>query len=100
MRFRIALATACAVRAVPLIAQTQTPTPLTRTEAVRTAIERGARLGVEGADTAVANAQVIAARALPNPSLSASYSRSVPTYHVIADMPIDLPNVRGLRIRS
>ncbi len=96
MRFRIALFAACAVRAAPMIAQT----PLTRTEALRTALDRGARLGVARADTAVANAQLIASRALPNPSLGASYSRAVPSYHVIADIPIDLPGLRQTRVRS
>ncbi len=97
MHFRIALAAACAVRAAPLIAQT---TPLTRAEAVQTALERGGRLTVARADTAVASAGLLAAHAFPNPSLSASYSRAVPSYHVIADVPIDLPYVRSPRIRA
>ncbi|MGE5732748.1 MAG: TolC family protein, partial [Gemmatimonas sp.] len=64
------------------------------------ALDRGARLGVARADTAVAGAQLFVARALPNPTLSASYSKSVPQYHVIADVPIDLPPLRSLRVRS
>jgi len=75
-------------------------TPLSRAQAVAEAIEHGGRLGVARADTAVANAQLIAARALPNPDLSASYSKSFPNYHVTADVPIDFPYVRGLRIQS
>jgi outer membrane protein, heavy metal efflux system len=97
MRFRIALVAACAVRAAPMIAQT---TPLTRAAAVETALDRGARLGVARADTAVANAQLITARARPNPSLSASYSAAVPNYHVNLDVPIDFPQLRSLRVRS
>ena len=52
------------------------------------------------ADTAVAGAQLVVARARPNPSLSASYSKSVPNYHVIADIPLDLPMLRQLRVRA
>ncbi|HWH52205.1 MAG TPA: TolC family protein [Gemmatimonadaceae bacterium] len=97
MRARIAIVVACAVRAMPALAQT---TPLTRDAAVAIALDRGARLGVARADTAVANAQLITARALPNPVLSASYSKSLPNYHITADLPFDFPPVRSLRIRS
>jgi len=73
---------------------------MTRATALATALERGARLGVARADTAVAGAQLLAARALPNPTLSASYSKSFPQYHVNADFPLDLPPLRSLRVRS
>src|SRR5581483_570789 len=52
------------------------------------------------AETAVAGAAVVAARALPNPSLSASYSKSTPQYHFSLDLPIDFPSLRQMRIRS
>ena len=90
MRVRIALLVACAVHAAtgPI-----TDDFAVAREAIRTALERGARLGVARADTSVAGAQVAIARALPNPSLTASYSRSVPRYHVTVDVPIDFPDV-------
>ena len=97
MRFRTAVIVACAARAAPIAGQL---TPMTRAAAVAAALDRGARLGVARADTAVAGAQLFVARALPNPTLSASYSKSVPQYHVIADVPIDLPPLRSLRVRS
>jgi cobalt-zinc-cadmium efflux system outer membrane protein len=97
VRFRIALIAACVVRAVPLAAQT---TSLTRDAAVQTALERGARLGVAQADTAVANAQLITARAVPNPTLTASASKSYPTHHFNLDIPIDFPMLRHLRVQS
>ena len=75
-------------------------TPMTRTQALETAIERGARIAAAQADTAVAAAQVIAARVRPNPSFSASYSRSVPNYHYTFDIPFDFPTIRQLRIRA
>lgn len=75
-------------------------TPMTRSQALETAIERGARIAAAQADTAVAAAQVIAARVRPNPSLSASYSKSVPNYHYTFDIPFEFPNIRQLRIRA
>ncbi|MGH7620485.1 MAG: TolC family protein, partial [Gemmatimonadaceae bacterium] len=97
MRLRIAAALACAISAAPVHAQ---GTPLSRQSAVQTALERGAKLAVAQADTAVANAAVIAARAYPNPGFTASYSKSTPQSHFSFDVPIDLPSLRDVRIRS
>ena len=95
MRFRLALLVACAFAATA-----RAQTPLSRADAVRTALERGARIAVASADTAIAGAALVTARARPNPSLAASYSRAVPTYHASVDIPIDFPMLRDLRIRS
>lgn len=99
MRSRVSILVVCmlgAVRAAPTAAQT----PLTRVQALESAVSRGARLAVARADTAVAGAELLVARARPNPSISASYSKSVPNYHVIADIPLDLPMLRQLRVRA
>lgn len=99
MRIRVPILVVCmlgAVRAATARAQA----PLTRAQALESAVSRGARLAVARADTAVAGAQLVVARARPNPSLSASYSKSVPNYHVIADIPLDLPMLRQLRVRA
>lgn len=93
---RILCLIAIATCAAPLSAQT----PYTRAEAVQAAIDRGARLGVARADTAVANAAVIAARAFPNPTLNLTYSKDAPNYHEIADIPLDFPWLRNLRVQS
>jgi outer membrane protein TolC len=74
--------------------------PLSRADAIRTAVDRGARIAVSGADTLVAGAALLSARARPNPTLSASYSKSLPNYHLTADIPIDFPMLRSLRVRS
>ncbi len=97
MRFRLALLGALVVCAAPLGAQ---GTPFTRSDAVQTALDRGARLGVARADSVVAVASLITARARPNPSASATYSAAVPNYHFIVDIPIDFPALRQLRVRS
>src|SRR3954462_7072474 len=90
MRFRHIIKVVPWFFAASLAAQT----PLTRTAAIDAALDRGARLGVAQADTAVASAALITARARPNPSLSASYSQSVPNWHFSADIPIDFPMLR------
>lgn len=75
-------------------------TPLTRSGALDAALSRGPRLALARADTAVARAGVLVARARPNPSLTGTYSKSFPNYHVAADIPIDFPTLRQLRIRA
>ena len=99
MHCRTALIVACAASAAcALSAAAQTP--LSRSEAVRTALDRGARLGVARADTSVANAALIAARVLPNPNLAASYSAANPNYHVSVEVPLAFPRLRQMQIRS
>ncbi|HVX41481.1 MAG TPA: TolC family protein [Gemmatimonadaceae bacterium] len=87
---------ASALFAAPAMGQT----PYTRAAAVEAALDRGARLGVARADTAVANAALIGARAFPNPALSVTYSKDAPHYHEIADIPLDFPWLRNLRVQS
>jgi cobalt-zinc-cadmium efflux system outer membrane protein len=67
---------------------------------VQTALNRGARVAVAAADTAVASAQVVAARVFPDPSFTASYSKAVPTQHYSLDIPIEFPGVRQPRSQS
>lgn len=74
--------------------------PVTRQQAIESAVTRGARAGVARADTLVGSAQLLAARQWDNPSLSATYSRAVPTHHEVVDLPLDLTGVRSARIRS
>src|SRR5437867_4690820 len=72
--------------------------PVTRADAVAAALARGARAAFGRADTAAAAAVLHGARLYPNPTLSATYSQDVPHYHVIADLPLDLPWLRSARI--
>ncbi len=72
--------------------------PVTRAEAVAAALARGARVALGRADTAAARGLVRSARAFPNPALSASYTKDVPRYHAVVDLPLDLPWLRGARI--
>jgi cobalt-zinc-cadmium efflux system outer membrane protein len=95
MRFRIAVVVACVAPAAPIAGQV---TPMTRAGAVAAALERGARLAVARADTAIAGAQLIGPGAVPNPGLAAIYSESHPNYHFVVDIPIDLPPFRSGRV--
>jgi cobalt-zinc-cadmium efflux system outer membrane protein len=81
-------------------AQLSPLTPLSRSDAVRAAIERGARLPLAQADSALAYAQLLTARAFENPTLSTIYSKSTPQYHVTIDVPIAYPWIRRGKIRS
>jgi outer membrane protein, heavy metal efflux system len=74
--------------------------PLTRAEAIRTALGASVRVTAIGADTLAAAARLRTARAYPNPSVSASYSRSVPQNHFSVEVPLDLPAIRGARVRA
>jgi len=65
--------------------------PVTRAAAIEAALARGARAAFGRADTAFAAGVLRAARAFPNPSLAATYTKDVPHYHYIADLALDLP---------
>jgi cobalt-zinc-cadmium efflux system outer membrane protein len=87
--------------AVPLTAiAAQQPTRLSRAEAIAAATERGPRIALARADTALAGAQLLSARAIPNPTLSAGYTKDIPRYHVTAELPFDFLSLRGTRIAS
>jgi cobalt-zinc-cadmium efflux system outer membrane protein len=75
-------------------------TPLTRAAAVHEALTRAPAGVVLAADTAIAFAQTLVARALPNPSLSASYSAAPPNYHFTADLPFDFLWLRDARVQA
>lgn len=91
-------ATASLVFLAAAVARSQQP--VTRQQAVESAIARGARAAVARADTLVGAAQLITARSWDNPSLAATYSKAPPNYHAIVDFPLDITGVRGARIRA
>jgi cobalt-zinc-cadmium efflux system outer membrane protein len=74
--------------------------PVTRQQAIESAVTRGARAAVARADTLVGAAQLLTARSWDNPSLAATYSKAVPTHHAIVDLPLDIMGIRGTRIRA
>ena len=74
--------------------------PVTRGQAVDAAVSVGPRLAVAKADTEVALAALISASSLPDPTVSASYSKDTPSYHTILELPIDFPWLRAPRVGS
>src|SRR6266581_4795786 len=72
--------------------------PVTRAQAVAAALARGTRAAFGRADSAAAAGALHGARLYPNPLLSATYTKDVPHYHLIADLPLDLPWIRAARI--
>ncbi|MCY7379329.1 MAG: TolC family protein [Gemmatimonadaceae bacterium] len=71
---------------------------VTRADANRAALLAGPRVTLARADTAAARAALITARALPNPSVAATYSQSPPRKHLLLDVPIELPSSRRSRV--
>ncbi|MEO8621742.1 MAG: TolC family protein [bacterium] len=80
---------------VPAGAQRQ----VTRADADSVALSAGTRIALARADTAAAIARLLSARAIPNPTLAASYSKSAPQKHVTLDIPVfDAMWTRNLRV--
>ena len=78
----------------------QQGSPLTRQAAIASAIQRGGRLRLAGADTATAAAQLRVARTFENPIISAEYTKSAPQYHLTLDLPFDYPWLRQTRVAA
>ena len=81
-------------------AQSSDARRITREEAVELALERGTRAALASATARATRAGVLSARALTNPTLSASYSKSVPQYHAIVDVPLDFLVRRPLQVSA
>jgi outer membrane protein, heavy metal efflux system len=67
---------------------------------MRDALAAGTRLALARADSSAASARLLTARALPNPSLAASYSKSAPQKHLALEIPLDAPWSRRPRVRA
>ncbi|HKE92368.1 MAG TPA: TolC family protein [Gemmatimonadales bacterium] len=72
--------------------------PVSRADAIDAALSRGARGAFARADSQAAAGVLRGARAYPNPALSATYTKDTPHYHLIADVPLDLPWLRSARV--
>ena len=73
---------------------------LTRDSSVSIALARGSRAAIAGATARSASARLREAGALANPLLSATYSKAVPQYHAIIELPLDFVTVRGPRVAA
>jgi len=86
----------CAALAAPVAGAAQQRVTLREAEAA--ALANGSRVRIAAADEAVARADVLTARAFPNPTVAADYSKSAPQYHLTADQPLEFPWLRRARI--
>jgi cobalt-zinc-cadmium efflux system outer membrane protein len=86
----------CILKSVPVAAQQ----PLTRAEAIQTALGKSVLVTAISADTLAASARLRSAREYPNPSLALSYSKDAPQNHFSVDIPLDLPGIHGARVRA
>ena len=93
MRSARAALVAAMIVAIPALAQR----PVTRSDAVESALSRGPRLAAARADTALAAAQLLSARLPADPALSVGYSKARPLYHVSVDLPFDFLGIRSAR---
>ncbi len=83
---------------LPLVLALLAQQPVTRADAAAAALARGARVALGRADTIAALGAARTARAFPNPTVSGSYTKDTPNYHLLSDLPLDLPWLRGPRI--
>ncbi|MEO5798516.1 MAG: TolC family protein [Gemmatimonadales bacterium] len=71
--------------------------PVSRADAVQSAIEHAPRLLTAASDTTAAAAALRNARLMPDPTAAFGYSKSAPRYHVELSIPLDLPWIRNAR---
>jgi cobalt-zinc-cadmium efflux system outer membrane protein len=74
--------------------------PLTRQQAIQSALASGPRGSVARTDTIAARAQLLSASVFPNPIASVSYSKSEPRFHTAVEIPFDYAIVRRTRIEA
>ncbi|HET7462761.1 MAG TPA: TolC family protein [Longimicrobium sp.] len=86
------------VALVPAVGAAQQRVTLEQARAA--ALANGTRISIAAADEAAARADLLTARAFPNPTVAADYSKSPPQYHLTADQPLEFPWLRGARIRA
>ena len=83
---------------LPAATRAQGSQGITRADAIAAALARGPRAAAARADSAAARGDLAAARAFANPTVSATYTKSVPRYHYLVDIPVDWPWVRAPRV--
>ncbi|MDQ6829470.1 MAG: TolC family protein, partial [Gemmatimonadota bacterium] len=101
-----ALSSSCTVLALLALArggvdaQQGNTGPLTREAAVGMALSRGSQAALASVTARGVEAQLLSARAIPNPTLVASYSKSTPQYHAALEIPLDYLTLRPLRVSA
>ncbi len=88
------------VLAFPAILVAQAPAPLSRADAIATALSVAPAIRMAAADTAHAAGTLLAARLLPDPTLSTSWTKSVPRWHAEIEWPLGIFGARGAATRA
>ena len=96
MRVRLSIILIGAALAAPVAGAAQQRVTLEQARAA--ALANGSRVAIAAADEALARADAVTARAFPNPTVAADYSKSAPQYHLTADQPLEFPWLRRARI--
>jgi cobalt-zinc-cadmium efflux system outer membrane protein len=96
----LAATTAAAFLSVCIAAEARGQQAITRDEAIQQALAHGPRLASAQADTALASAQLLSSRLLPDPALALTYSQSRPRYHALVDLPFDFLGLHSTRSAS
>lgn len=86
------------VTAVPVPVSAQRPVSLT--QAIETALTASPGSARARADSAAGVAGLSLAKEWPNPAAFLGYSKAIPQYHGVLDIPIDYPWLRGNRIHA
>jgi cobalt-zinc-cadmium efflux system outer membrane protein len=74
--------------------------PVSLDQAVSMALSRGPSVAMAVADSALAQAFVSQARAIPNPTATAQYTKSTPQHHLEVEQPIPFPWTRSARVSA
>lgn len=74
--------------------------PVSLDQAVSMALSRGPSVAMAVADSALAQALVSQARAIPNPTATAQYTKSTPQHHLEVEQPIVFPWTRSARVSA
>jgi cobalt-zinc-cadmium efflux system outer membrane protein len=77
-----------------------TPQVLTREQAIDLALSRGPQSVLAGTMARAADAELARAGTVANPTLNTSYSKAVPQYHAIVDLPLDFLTARQTRLAT
>ena len=99
MLSRIIVAASLAWGAAASVAHAQMR-PVTRADAIASALGRGPRLAITRADSGAAGAALFLARQYENPALTLEHTRSTPRQHLSLQLPLWVPAQRSLQIRS
>lgn len=98
MRVRLTTILIGVMLAAPVAGAAQQRVTLDQARAA--ALANGSRVRIAAADQALAQADAVTARAFPNPTVAAEYTKSAPQYHLTADQPLEFPWLRSARIRA